>query len=86
VRTLFERGALWTLVRRRYADRSPREQARAYRRLQGKRRRLVLRFRRRLRHEVCVRRGSEATAAVAPECVVSTFESLRAVASTFGGM
>ena len=86
VRTLFERGALWTLVRRRYADRSPREQAHAYHRLQGKRRRLVQRFRRRLRHEVCIMRRSAATAAVAPECVVSRLESPTTVAPSFGGM
>jgi hypothetical protein len=62
VRTLFERGALWTLVRRRYADRSPKEQMQAYRRLQGKRRRMVQRFRRRLRHEMGERRRAEAPA------------------------
>jgi hypothetical protein len=71
VRTLFEHGALWTLVRRRYADRSTKEQMRAYHRLQGKRRRMIQRLRHRLRHEVREQRRTQRRAAAPPKSVVA---------------
>jgi hypothetical protein len=70
IRTLFDRGVLWTLVRRRYAARSSQEQLHEYRRLQGRRRRLVQRFRRRLRHEVGESRQSTVVTSAEVESVV----------------
>jgi hypothetical protein len=64
VRTLFERGALSALVRRRHGELSPKEHQRVYRRLQDKRLRLIRRFRRRLRSEMDHRRGSEPVARI----------------------
>lgn len=86
VRTLFERGALWTLVRRRYRDRSPKEQMHAYRRLQGKRHRLVQRFRRRLRHEMGPPRRAEASAPREPEWLVRPSLAASDAALNLGAM
>jgi hypothetical protein len=57
--TMCRRGALWNLVRQHYASRSPKEQAKIYRRLRQRRRRHVERQRRQLLPSPAVTAASE---------------------------
>jgi hypothetical protein len=75
LRTLFEHGALWTLVMKRYDGCSEKEVKRAYCRLQSKRKRLIHRLRHRLRSETREARRSQPSVPAAPVSGVTVSES-----------
>jgi hypothetical protein len=74
LRTLFEHGALGTLVMKRFDGCSLSEMRQAYRRLQRKRKRLIHRLRHRLRHEAREERLSQPSIPAAPVSSVALSE------------
>jgi hypothetical protein len=75
LRTLFEHGALWALVMKRYDGCTQKELQRAYFSLHGKRKRLIHRLRHRLRPETLDARTSQSSIPPPPLSGVSVSES-----------
>jgi hypothetical protein len=75
LRTLFEHGALWALVMKRYDGCTQKELQRGYFRLHGKRKRLIHRLRHRLRPETLDARTSESSIPPSPVSGVTVSKS-----------